>query len=61
MRVQINIKDHVVINDCEGIRHGSVEISELLDDVLAIVDKHLLKLLCGNVAMAGSEVNSVWN
>ena len=42
MRVQINIKDHVVINDCEGIGHGGVEIGELLDDVLAIVDEHLL-------------------
>ena len=37
MRVQI--KDHVVINVGEDIRL-EVEVGELLDDVLAIVDKH---------------------
>ena len=32
MRVQINVKDHVVINVCEGIRHGGVEIGELVNE-----------------------------
>ena len=39
MRVQIEIKDHVVINVGEDIRL-EVEVGALLDDVLAIVDKH---------------------
>ena len=42
MRVQI--KDHVVINVCEGLRRGTgtIEIGEIVVDVLIEVVEHLL-------------------
>ena len=59
MRVQIVIKDHVVINAGEDIRL-EVEVGELLDDVLAIVE-NILAPVWQYVAMTDSKVSSVWS
>ena len=54
-------KNHVVVNVCQGLRRGAVEISELIDDILTVVVEHLLELLCGYVSVTAGEVSSIWN